>query len=218
MVSQKLIHYLEGSGRVLKTVPENFIDYQTLQEQTGLAADKIDALIRLDRLKSAVVGRRSKRSARSIFFDPAELSAAFKKSFEQAPVSEAETHAVSGSEAFDCSWEDPPDDLSARDLGSYYRAQKTRIEAHRVSLMLRREKNELIPVEMAIDIGSQIAVAVQQSCLAIIPRVAPQLIGCTDINRITDILERNLREALRGLSLLKQLPPKKAEATNGLDS
>ena len=97
-------------------------------------------------------------------------------------------------------------DLDTKNTRSkaYWVIEHTRLKAIREALELQKARNEVLSVAQAAETVQQILLVIRQTMLSIPGRVAPALSGETDVIRIRDFLEREIKRALKELSKAKK--------------
>ena len=83
-----------------------------------------------------------------------------------------------------------------------YKAQRTKIE-------LMKARNELLPVEQVEELISDIFITVRQSLLSVTPRVAPKVVGITDVTKISEEIDKEILSILDELAKVKRVTGKK---------
>lgn len=87
----------------------------------------------------------------------------------------------------------------------YWKIQNERVKALKSKLELQQARGEVISIAKNEELLKQIAVTVKQSILAIPDRLAPQLVGESDVRKIRTVLGRELREALSSLAKMSKI-------------
>jgi hypothetical protein len=83
---------------------------------------------------------------------------------------------------------------------AYWQIQHTRIKAMREALELQKSRNEVLSVGQAADTLQQILLVIKQTLLAIPGRAAPALSGESNVIKIRNYLETEIKGALKELS------------------
>jgi len=91
-------------------------------------------------------------------------------------------------------------DTSNTHSKSYWTIEHTRIKAIHSALELQKARNEVLSVTQAAETMQEILLVIKQTLLAIPGRVAPSLSGESDVIRIRDLLEKEIKRSLKELS------------------
>lgn len=86
------------------------------------------------------------------------------------------------------------------------RIRKLEVQTAREQLRLDQERGEVVPVDSVIDIVSNQFAALRSHLLSIPHKVAPLLIGYTEIDELDDVLTNYIKEALQELQVERVLP------------